>query len=539
MSTNNTAFVITNGNIYIERDTFAQAVYAEDGIIVAVGTNEEVLAAAPEGAQVFDANGRTVIPGFNDSHMHLYKFGELLQSIDLHEAMSKADVKRLSEEFIARANPVPGTILRGFGWNQDYFTDDSTMLTRQDLDDITTEYPLVFSRACGHIVSINTPALSITGVDENTPQIEGMQFDVDGNGMPNGIFREADSRLLGGLLTNEATADEREKILLDAMTVAAQNGITSVQTNDMHEADYNDIFALYEKVISENPILRAYHQCRFMTPDAFNAFINDGYTFRSGNAFNRVGPLKLFSDGSLGGRTAYLREPYADDPTTRGVQTLTQEQSDELVTLATENGFQVAVHAIGDAAIEQILDSYSLVCENGNPLRHGIVHVQITDEALLQRFVEHGIIAYIQPIFLHYDTSMLEDRVGTTLAQTSYAFNTLFKTGVHVSFGTDCPVEFLSPINNIYCAVTRQRLTGEPEGGYNPGERMDIYDAVDSYTAGSAYASFDEDVKGRIRPGYYADFAVLSQDIFTINPNDIVNTVVDATVVNGKVVYNR
>ena len=218
MSTNNPAFVITNGNIYIERDTFAQAVYAENGIVVAVGTNEEVLAVAPEGALVFDANGRTVMPGFNDSHMHLYKFGELLQSIDLHTATSKADVRRLSEEFIARANPAPGTILYAFGWNQDYFTDDNTMLTRQDLDAISTDYPMVFSRACGHIVSINTPALSITGVDENTQQIEGMQFDVDANGVPNGIFREADSRLLGTLLTHETTDAQREKILLDAMT---------------------------------------------------------------------------------------------------------------------------------------------------------------------------------------------------------------------------------------------------------------------------------------------------------------------------------
>jgi len=241
----------------------------------------------------------------------------------------------------------------------------------------------------------------------------------------------------------------------------------------------------------------------------------------------------------LGGRTAYLRAPYADDASTRGVQTLTQAQTDELVQIAVENDCQVATHAIGDAAIEQMLNSYRTVCGEGNPLRHGIIHVQITDEALLQQFVELDILAYIQPIFLHYDVSMLEDRVGKELASTSYAFNTLQQSGVHVSFGTDCPVEFLSPINNIYCAVTRQRLTGEPAGGYNPSERMDIYDAVDGYTIGSAYASFEEGVKGRIRPGYYADFTVLSQDIFTIDPNDILSTKVDATITNGSLVYER
>lgn len=534
------ALVITNGNIYIEKGVFAQAVYAEDGIIKAVGTNEEILAVAPAGAERFDAAGRTVIPGFNDSHMHLYSFGELLQNIDLHDATSKADVKRLTQEFIARTNPKPGTILNGWGWNQDYFTDDGTMLNRFDLDDITTDYPLVFSRACGHIVSINTPALTITGVTENTLPVEGMEFDLGEDGTPNGIFREADERLLGELKSRIRPMEEMEATLRNAMAVAAQNGITSIHTNDIREDNWQVMQPLYERVQAENPTVRIYHQCKFMNPTTYQAFLDAGNITGKGDAFNKIGPLKLFVDGSLGGRTATLRGNYADDPDAEGVQTLTQEQSNALVQMADAHGSQVVAHAIGDAAITQMLDSYETVVANGeNAHRHGVVHVQITDNPMLQRFVDNDILALVQPIFLHYDMQILEDRVGKELAATSYAFNTLYQSGVHESFGTDCPVEFLGTINNLYCAVTRKNLKGEPAGGFYPNECMDVADAIDCYTLGSAYTSFEEDVKGRIQPGYYADFTVLSQDVFTIDPNDIINTEIDATIVDGRIVYNR
>ncbi len=533
------AFVITNGNIYIEKGVFAQAVYAEDGLIKAVGTNEEILAVAPAGATRFDAAGRTVIPGFNDSHMHLYKFGELLQNIDLHDATSKADVMRMAKEFLARTNPKPGTIINGWGWNQDYFTDDGTMLNRYDLDEITTDYPLIFTRACGHIVAINTPALAITGVTENTPPVDGMEFDLGEDGTPNGIFREADERLLGGLRGQTLTVDDMVPVLRAAMNVAAQNGITSIHTNDIREDNWQVMQPLYEKVQAENPTVRVYHQCKFMDPTTYQAFLDAGNVTGKGDAFNKIGPLKLFVDGSLGGRTATLRGKYYDDPDAVGVQTLTQAQSDALVQMADAYNSQVVAHAIGDAAIQQMLDSYDTVIGDENTNRHGVVHVQITDMPLLERFAEKDILALVQPIFIHYDMTVLEDRVGKELASTSYAFETLRKMGVHVSFGTDCPVEFLGTINNLHCAVTRKDLKGEPEGGFYAEQCMDVADAVDCYTLGSSYTSFEEDVKGRIKPGYYADFTVLSQNIFTINPDDIINTEIDATIVDGRVVYTK
>ena len=214
------------------------------------------------------------------------------------------------------------------------------------------------------------------------------------------------------------------------------------------------------------------------------------------------------------------------------------ETLDEMVGIATEHDCSCVIHAIGDGAIHMVLSSYEKILKDGkNPLRHGIVHCQIMDHTMPERFRANDILALVQPIFLHYDMTVVEDRVGKELASTGYAFETLRRLGVHESFGTDSPVEDMNAINNLYCAVTRKNLSGEPADGFYPGECMDIYDAVDAYTYESAYASFEEGVKGRLKPGYYADMVVLSRDIFTIPADDIIHTKVDATIVDGRFVY--
>lgn len=234
-----------------------------------------------------------------------------------------------------------------------------------------------------------------------------------------------------------------------------------------------------------------------------------------------------------------MRKPYADDPSTCGIATLTPQEIDTLVGMAVQNQCGVVIHAIGDAAIENVLNAYDKVCDGTNPLRLGIIHVQITDRPLLERFTKNDILALVQPIFLHYDTGIVEDRVGKELAATSYAFKTLVDLGVHTSFGTDSPVEDMDPIANIYCAVTRKNLRGEPQGGFHPEECMDVYQAVDAYTIESAYASFEEKVKGRLMKGYFADLVILSDNIFTVASDDILKVKVDATMVNGHFVYER
>ena len=354
-----------------------------------------------------------------------------------------------------------------------------------------------------------------------------------------GVVRE-NARAQVRCLMSERSIETKKRLIRTAMKHANETGVTSVQTCDVRMGDWESTLEAYNQVLAETPTVRVYHQFSFMEPNAFQEFLDKGYRTGVGNDFNRFGPLKLFVDGSLGARTAYMREPYADDPSTRGIATLTPEEIDTLVGMAVKNNCGVAVHAIGDAAIENVLNAYDKVCENGeNPLRLGIIHVQITDRPLLERFTKNDILALVQPIFLHYDTAIVEDRVGKDLAATSYAFKTLMDLGVHTSYGTDSPVEDMDPIANLYCAVTRKNLRGEPAGGWHPEECVDIYSAVDAYTIESAYASFDEKVKGRLMKGYLADLVVLSDNIFTINPDDILKVKVDATMVNGNFVFQR
>ena len=532
------AMVIYNAKAYLERGRFAQALLIQDGIIRAVGSNEGILAAAPDTAQRLDAGGRTIVPGFNDCHQHLQMVGELLGSIQLLGADSIGEVKRRVRAFIKANRPAPGTVLHGMGWNQDYFGDEHRLLTRRDLDEVCSEYPLILERACGHILTANTAAMKRAGITESTAPAEGGAIDRDENGRLTGIFREnACQQVL--CIRPPRTAETVAAQLRRAMDHAAACGVTSVQTMDLRPADWRITLKAYE-MVQRRPTLRVYHQCNFMTPAEYQAFLDAGYRTGMGDAFHRIGPLKLFVDGSLGARTAVMRQPYRDEPGTRGIATLSQEEFNELVQMAVQNGCQVVTHAIGDGAIEQVLNGYDAVCRNGeNPLRLGVVHCQITDRPLLERFVKNHILALVQPIFLHYDMTVVEDRVGRELASTSYAFETMRRLGIRTSFGTDSPVEDMNPIDNLYCAVTRKNLNGGPTTGFYPQECMDICDAVDAYTAESAYVSFEENVKGRIRPGYYADLVVLSEDIFTLAPDDLRKTKVDATLVDGRFVYQR
>ncbi len=531
--------IYTNGKVYIERNQFEQAVLVESGLVVATGTNAAIAAMAPS-AEVVDLEGRTLIPGFNDSHLHVLNLGNSLRMVRLGEVTSLQGLVDISREFLQRANLPNGKPLFGRGWNQDYFTDEVRMPTRHDLDKITTERPVMFTRACGHVVVCNTRALEVCGITAETPQVFGGQHDLDENGQPNGIFRELARSLLAPL-TPQATVEDITESYKTAIAYANSFGITSVQTNDVHGENFNEVLAATRN-LNETGALNArfYHQCCFMSTDDFKEFLNAGYRTGVGNNMDKIGPLKLFTDGSLGARTALMREDYADEAGTRGIATLTQEEINSIMALAAENNMQVVTHCIGDKAIEMMLDGFATVIENGqNPLRHGIVHCQITDMPLIDRFLENDILALVQPIFIHYDMHVVAERVGEKLASTSYAFGTMGRKGIHVSYGTDCPVEDLNTFNNIYCAVTRKDLRGNPSGAWHPEEKVDIYTAIDNYTAESAYAAFEENVKGRILPGYYADFAVLDQDIFTIPEEELRSVQVDMTVVGGRVVYTR
>lgn len=527
--------VLTNGKIYIEKNKFQEALLIEDGIIKEVGSNEEIL--KNQDTKIVDLKGKTVLPGFNDSHLHLSSVGDFMNSCDLTNAKSIDEVIEISKEFLDKNKGVE--VLYGRGWNQDYFTSsEKRLLNRFDLDKISQNIPVVFKRVCGHVATGNTKALEVLGVDENTT-VNGGVIELDSDGKPNGIFNENAVGLIQSLIPAK-TKDNIEQDFLKAGDYALSLGITSVQSCDVGGSNAKNVFDTIHSIYENNKIkLRYSHQFNFQNiNDLKNYLETEHKTGQYDEKFLSKGVLKLFKDGSLGARTALMLEEYKDAPGTKGVAALSDEELQELCDLATANNITVVTHAIGDGAVESVINAYEKTMRDGkNHLRHGIVHCQITNKEQLERIEKLNIPVMFQPIFLEYDRKILESRVGKALSSTSYAFNTLYKSGTIVSLGTDSPVEDCNPFENIYCAVTRLGLDEQPAGGFYPNEKMELSDAIDAYTIGSALNEFKEDFKGRLKPGYVADLIVLDSDIFTIKEEKIKDIKVEKTMVDGEFVY--
>lgn len=538
--------ILINGKVYTmdPSKSAAEAVAVDDGRFTKVGSNEEVLKLKTDDTTVVDLKGKLLLPGFNDSHMHLLNFGISLRMVALNDCKSIEDIIEKVRAFINSKDIKKGTWIQGRGWNHDYFTTDKRFPTRYDLDRISDEYPIALSRACGHICSVNSKALEMMGVTKDTSQVEGGRFDIDENGEPLGIFREKALSLVYDAIP-EPGLDEIKSMLKEAAAYANSKGLTSVQTDDFENVpnhNFKMVIDAYEEIKKDGDMtLRVYEQCLLPNIGLLKDFLNEGYGTLWGDEYFKLGPLKLLSDGSLGARTAALCRPYSDDPTTSGILVFTQEQINELVETAHNAGMHVAIHCIGDKAMYMAFDAIEKTLKE-NPRedhRHSIVHCQITDEALLRKFKELNVIAHVQPIFLHYDLHMVEDRIGKERANKTYAFKTMIDSGVHVGIGTDCPVEALDVMPSIYCAVNRKDLNGYPEGGWLPEEKLSVEETVYSYTMGGAYASFEENIKGSITEGKLADMVVLNSDIFEIAPDMIKDVAVDMTFVGGRVVYRR
>ena len=345
---------IIKGRVYTGRG-FAEAVAFKDGLVTETGSFEQ-LERLHGDAEVMDFGQCSVLPGFIDSHLHMYNLGVSLRSVQLHGANSIAECIERGKKYIKDYNPPKNTVISGRGWNDDYFLDERRMLTRRDLDLISTEYPIVFTRACGHALTANTRAIELAGVTKDTPQPDGGQFEIGEDGLPNGIFKENASAYIKKII-KEPDLTETKAILKAAMDNASSWGITSVQTNDLHENNYSLIWQAYESLANEGKAtVRAYQQCNFTTIEGYKKFLNEGFSFGMGSDMNKIGPLKLFIDGSLGARTALMRNEYSDMPGTYGIRCLTDLQLDEFVKTAVENNMQVIVHAIGDGGIEAVLD---------------------------------------------------------------------------------------------------------------------------------------------------------------------------------------
>ena len=529
--------ILYNGNFITmdKNNPKASAVAIENGKIAAVGNDEELLTFADEKTKIMDMKSKTVVPGFNDSHLHNVKYGIFTGCCDLSHCTSLKELIDTTRKFINEKGIMHGDWVIGRGWNQDMF-DIKIFPTREDLDLISKVHPIVMFRCCSHVVLANSMAMNVLGINEETKQVEGGFFDVN-----SGLFRETAKELVQVSIKSYDVSDLK-CFIKNAGEDLLKQGITSIQADDFNmSVDYKHIVQAYQELAMEGNLpVRVTQQCLVANQKDLEDFIELNYKGLNINDYYRIGPVKILADGSLGARSAAMREPYADVPDTTGMLVHTEEELKNMVVTAHKAGYQVAIHCIGDRTIDLALKCYDYARKNypDNSLRHGIVHCQITDEEQLKRIKEMDLLVYAQPIFLDYDLHIVEDRVGKALASTSYNFGRLVRDGVHISMGTDSPVEKFNPMPNIYCAVSRKDSKGYPQGGFYPEQCMTVEESIRAYTYESAFCTYEEDIKGMIKQGYFADMTVLSDDIYKINHEKLLDVNVEMTIVDGKILYD-
>ena len=510
-----------------------------DGKIYALGDDEAILMLRGEETECVDLHGATVYPGFGDSRMHLLHFGVTLREVELKDANSIEEVQALCRRFIEQNHIPAGEVVYAHGWNQDRFP-DRRMPTRQDLDAVSTEHPIVAPRICGHIAVGNTRALERFGITEAT-RVPGGEIYLDEAGRLTGIVSENAVSLLYKT-EREVSVDEAAEILRRAAEYAASRGITCVHSDDLHAmagCSPETVIAAYRKLAREDALaVRVLEQCQLLGQEEIERFFAQGHFSGEAEGAFSLYSLKIISDGSLGARTAlFARSPMPTRRRRAACSATRRRRSRRWSAPRTRHNMPVAIHAIGDAAMDVCLTAIEHAQEDDpdHKPRHGIVHCQITDEALLDRFAALGVQAYVQPVFLEYDAHIVEDRVGQARAAHSYSWKGLLRRGVNVSGGSDCPVEGMDSCKNLYCAMTRADFAGEPAGGWRPEEDLTAQEALRVFTRNVAAASGDEKRRGDLVPGFDADLTVLPEDFFEVAPERVKDLSPSLTVMGGRI----
>ena len=528
-----------NGNIYAGRGRFVSSFAVENGVIIASG--EETTELDLTLAKSVDLEGAFVCAGFNDSHMHLLNYGQILNQAPLYEHTSSLeDVIDCLKSHLLRHPLEEGEWLCGRGWTQDLFVGDKRMPSKANLDAVSSVIPIMITRACGHCCILNSKALELCGITAETPQPEGGSIGTE-NGEPDG--RLFDNAMELALARIPLPTEVRIKDMISAACIKLNSyGITSVQTDDycvFREIDPVIINKAYRELADSGELtVRVYEQCNLLEVDQLERFMNECGKTGEGDNYFKIGPLKLLGDGALGSRTAHLTKPYLGTEE-YGFSLFSKEHMAELIDCAHSNGMQCAVHAIGDACLDEVLDAYeaALTVHPADDHRHGIVHCQVTRKDQLERIAKLCLHVYAQSVFLDFDNHIVSKLVDPGIANTSYNWKTLMDMGVTVSNGSDCPVELPDVMKGIECAVTRTSLDGT--GPYLPDQAFTDADALDSFTINGAIASFEEAHKGLIEKGHAADFVILDADPFVIDKNKLHEIKVAATYLGGKCVYER
>lgn len=521
--------VIYTGNGFVEdKPETVQAMAIAGGKVQAIGTTEEITRLAGAKTKLHDlhsaSTGEFIFPGFNDAHTHLGEAGQTKVNLDL------AGVKSLDEMLakiaaFAQSSPA-GHWITGGRWDQTLWA-QKALPTRQDLDRVTDGHPTFLYRVDGHIAIANSAALSAAGLTGKTRPPEGGAIDLDGKGEPTGILRESANDLVQKVIP-PPTREERRRGDELAIADAIAQGVTSVQDF----SDWED-FLVFEEMEKEGKL-----DIRIREWLPFRAPLADLEKMRAHHDRNdpvlHTGMLKGFMDGSLGSRTAALNAPYADDSKNSGLPQFTQDELNRMTIERAAAGFQIGFHAIGDRGTAMALNAFAQTGIS-HTRRNRIEHAQVVDAADFPRFKKLGVIASMQPNHLLTDMNWAEDRLGPERAAYSYAWKAFLDSGVPLAFGTDYPVEPITPFRGLYAAVTRMNEAGTKS--YYPQNKLTRGEALHAYTQGSAYAEFAEAHKGKLVPGYYADFIVVDRDLFKVNANAILHTKVLHAVVAGREVF--
>ncbi|MEA1875254.1 MAG: amidohydrolase [Bacteroidota bacterium] len=532
--------VIINAKILtIDKDApRAEAIAIKGEWILKLGSNKQIDKYIDEATVVIDANGRLVFPGFNDAHAH---FGPVDPDyIELRYITDPNEITRRVAEKVKTTEP--GVLIRGGHWEHEMFT-DKQWPTKELLDEVAPDNPVALRRTDGHSVLVNSYVIKASGITKDTPDPFGGEIQKDPiTGEPTGIFKESAMSLLkyGAKRVELSEEEKKAKEVAGwkaAFDYAARLGVTSIQYPGGGNADF----------------FKAWQEQGFLTsridvagrltanPDQLARYdaVRQGYP-QDGN-WIRFGYMKGFIDGTLGSGTLLLFEPLEDEPGKTGLPQMTYEELENRVVACDAMGFQVGIHAIGTKANNWILNAYEKAAEiNGmRDSRHRSEHAQILIDEDIPRFAELGVIASMQPTHCITDKRFAEKRIGLERCKGAYAWNRLLDAGARLAFGTDYSVEPLEPMEGLYAAVTRKDRLGEEGEGWFPSQKLSMEKAIELYTLGASYAQFMEGRKGMLKKDYLADLVIVDQDLLSISEEDIMKTLVDYTIVGGKVVFKR
>jgi predicted amidohydrolase YtcJ len=528
--------ILYNGTVWtVQPDSpLADAVAVSGEKILAVGSSQKILGFKGQKTRLIDCRNLFVLPGFIDSHAHFLSGGFSLSSVQLHSTESK-------DEFISRIKEKVRSLSAGewllYGdWDHQKF-DPPLLPSKEWIDPFTPDNPVWINRHDGHMALANSLALEWAGVNRDTPSPPGGEILKDPRtGEPTGILKDSAMDLVDSIVP-DPTLEKKAEAARAALAHAAQRGVTSI-----HDMNFEDSHEALQKIHrSEGLTARFYGYVPIARPEVYSEIQSK---LHPGNGTMRIGGLKGFVDGSLGSTTALFFEPYTDFPETSGLlvqDMLPEGMMEKRIRLADSKGLQVAVHAIGDRANHLLLDIYEkIIGDSGNrDRRWRVEHAQHLLSEDIERFGKLGIIASVQPYHAIDDGRWAENKIGKERARFSYAYQSLLDKGAVLVCGSDWTVAPLDPLSGIYAAVSRRTLDGENPGGWYPEQRISLEEAIKGYTLNAAYAEFAESMKGTIEKGKLADLVVLSNDLFEIPVEDILDTRVLMTIVGGRIVHDE